>query len=403
MSANRVLLVDDDEIARSAAAEVLRQSGFAVTCAKNVVEALKRISSEPYDALVSDLHLPGAGDGLTVVSAMRQANPSAVTMLLSAFPQMEAAAQAILLQSDEIMVKPMGLIALADVIKHRIAIGPVRNREVESVGAILDRTTETTIDEWYRLVQMDSELMSVSMSRDNRCRHLRPLLRDIVVRLGSSRLIGGKEVISPAAAAHGLNRRFSDYTAAMLVVESRMLQVSIFHSLQSNLASIDFSLLLSGVMSIADEVDSQLSQAIKASPKIRALTEVLLGDSLAMLVTSDRLSIGHSVDFCLNPSCSCRAEDNAWASGSLGGTERSPAPNGPGGRIPESSMGQRATLRPLPCLMRQFSGSRQGKIEDISIPNGLPTSGPMRVKEMRRRVAAGEQTIGLATGYGASR
>ena len=264
MSANRVLLVDDDEIARSAAAEVLRQSGFAVTCAKNVVEALKRISSEPYDALVSDLHLPGAGDGLTVVSAMRQANPSAVTMLLSAFPQMEAAAQAILLQSDEIMVKPMGLIALADVIKHRIAIGPVRNREVESVGAILDRTTETTIDEWYRLVQMDSELMSVSMSRDNRCRHLRPLLRDIVVRLGSSRLIGGKEVISPAAAAHGLNRRFSDYTAAMLVVESRMLQVSIFHSLQSNLASIDFSLLLSGVMSIADEVDSQLSQAIKS-------------------------------------------------------------------------------------------------------------------------------------------
>jgi hypothetical protein len=43
-----------------------------------------------------------------------------------------------------------------------------------------------------------------------------------------------------------------------------MLQVSIFHTLQNNLASIDFSLLLAGVMCIADEVDSQLSQAMKS-------------------------------------------------------------------------------------------------------------------------------------------
>jgi electron transfer flavoprotein alpha/beta subunit len=46
----------------------------------------------------------------------------------------------------------------------------------------------------------------------------------------------------------------------MLVEESRMLQVSIFQTLQNNLHKIDFSLLLIGVMTIADEVDSQLSQ-----------------------------------------------------------------------------------------------------------------------------------------------
>ena len=41
-----------------------------------------------------------------------------------------------------------------------------------------------------------------------------------------------------------------------------MLQVSIFQTLQSNLASIDFSVVLIGVMTIADEIDSQLSQAM---------------------------------------------------------------------------------------------------------------------------------------------
>jgi len=39
-----------------------------------------------------------------------------------------------------------------------------------------------------------------------------------------------------------------------------MLQVSIFQTLQNNLHKIDFSMLLVGVMAIADEVDSQLAQ-----------------------------------------------------------------------------------------------------------------------------------------------
>jgi len=91
-----------------------------------------------------------------------------------------------------------------------------------------------------------------------------------VNRLLSSKTIGSKEVVSPAAAMHGLARRKLGYSAAMLVEESRMLQVCIFQTLQNNLASIDFSLLLIGVMTIADEVDSQLSQAMAS----------FIGDSL---------------------------------------------------------------------------------------------------------------------------
>ena len=85
---------------------------------------------------------------------------------------------------------------------------------------------------------------------------------DLVSRLLSSRPIGSRDFISVTATEHGRNRRVLGYSAPMLVEESRMLQVSIFQTLQNNLASIDFSLLLIGVMTIADEVDSQLSQAM---------------------------------------------------------------------------------------------------------------------------------------------
>jgi hypothetical protein len=72
----------------------------------------------------------------------------------------------------------------------------------------------------------------------------------------------GKASFSLAAHEHGNLRRQQGYTAAMIVEESRILQVSIFKTLQNNLSSVDFSQVLLDVMTIADEVDSQLKQAM---------------------------------------------------------------------------------------------------------------------------------------------
>ena len=48
----------------------------------------------------------------------------------------------------------------------------------------------------------------------------------------------------------------------MVVEESRILQVSIFNTLRKNLDKVDFSKVLTDVITIADEVDSQLKQAV---------------------------------------------------------------------------------------------------------------------------------------------
>jgi hypothetical protein len=57
-------------------------------------------------------------------------------------------------------------------------------------------------------------------------------------------------------------RKSQGYKPAMLVHDSRILQVTLFGTLQKNLSALDFSLLLPDVMTIADEVDSQLTQAM---------------------------------------------------------------------------------------------------------------------------------------------
>jgi len=47
-----------------------------------------------------------------------------------------------------------------------------------------------------------------------------------------------------------------------MVHDSRVIQVTLFGTLQRNLGALDFSLLLPDVLTIADEVDSQLTQAM---------------------------------------------------------------------------------------------------------------------------------------------
>jgi hypothetical protein len=57
-------------------------------------------------------------------------------------------------------------------------------------------------------------------------------------------------------------QRISFRTAAMVVDESRILQVSIFSTLHKNEHRVEFSKLLPDVVTIADEVDAQLKQQI---------------------------------------------------------------------------------------------------------------------------------------------
>jgi DNA-binding response OmpR family regulator len=260
----KVLVVDDNVVLLSTLAQILEVNGFEVTTATNVSDALRLIMSETFDVLLSDLHMPGPGDGLTVVSAMRHSNPRAVTMLLSAFPEMKAAAEAILLQTDQILIKPMNVTALVDAIRQQLAEGAPPPRVVESVATILERSTESSIQDWFERVQLEGDLMAIALSEEVRCAHLPQVFRDLVHRLRSFEPLGTKQLMSLAASQHGVTRRRQGYTADMMVEESRMLQVSIFQTLQNNLATIDFSVVLLGVMTIADEVDSQLGQSMKS-------------------------------------------------------------------------------------------------------------------------------------------
>ncbi|HWY57597.1 MAG TPA: response regulator [Terriglobales bacterium] len=268
--AHRVLLVDDDAAVRSMMTQGLERKGFDVVGAENVTEALRRIADERFDVLISDLHMPNPGDGFTVVSAMRHSQPNALTMLVSGYPDVQSAMAAILLEADEIVVKPFEIGRFTDLVRERVVNRkPVERGTKESVGAILRRCTSAIVEGWLTRTKQSSELNLISLSDEERTGHLPKLVEDLALRLSkpSATDKDSDAIFSAAAVAHGKLRYQQGYTPAMLVHESRILQVTIFGTLQSNLNSLDFSLVLLDVMTIADEVDAQLTQSMDSYMK----------------------------------------------------------------------------------------------------------------------------------------
>ncbi len=257
----RILLAEDHDAVRDMLRTALERDGFEVVAVSNVREALSRIAAEDFDALLSDLHMPHAGDGFTVVSAMRHTHPEAVTLVLSGYPHIEEALSAIRLQADEILTKPIEMSSLRKLIRQKLA-NPVcfRPLPAQSVASILEHDLDATIRDWLALVDQDEELTCIPLSFDDRTGHLPNLLADLIHRLRLPRI--DKADISIPARQHGDLRRKQGYTAPMVVEESRILQVSIFNTLQNNLDRVDFSNVLRDVITIADEVDSQLKQAM---------------------------------------------------------------------------------------------------------------------------------------------
>src|ERR1700721_1547689 len=177
----RILLVDDNEPMRNMLKNILEISRFCVSTAASVSEAIHLIDTEPFDVLLSDLHMPGAGDGFTVISTMRHKQPNAITLLLTGYPALEDAMDAIRLQADEILLKPMPIPELIALIREKLGKRATRQSfDRERMASIMERDAHITIVNWLAAVNSDDELNRILLSAGERTGPLPQLIQDLV-------------------------------------------------------------------------------------------------------------------------------------------------------------------------------------------------------------------------------
>ena len=102
----RLLLVDDDEAACRLLSEVLERESYHIVRALSASEGLAKLGREgPFDAVLTDLRMPGSS-GLDLLRVVRERDPNAIVIVLTAFGDAGTAGEAIRAGAHDFISKP---------------------------------------------------------------------------------------------------------------------------------------------------------------------------------------------------------------------------------------------------------------------------------------------------------
>jgi len=118
-----VLIVEDEDIMRESLRDWLKDEGYEVETAEEGEEALRRIGEKDFGVAVLDLRLPGK-DGLEVLKEATAQNPKLKGIIITAYPSVETAVQAMKIGAVDYVVKPFAPDALEKSIEA--VLGPAQ-------------------------------------------------------------------------------------------------------------------------------------------------------------------------------------------------------------------------------------------------------------------------------------
>ncbi len=139
----RILIADDEPTFLLATAELLRRNGFQVHTAMDGFGAIKLLETQVFDALISDIIMPGNED-LAFVRKATQLDPSLLVILVTAYPALPTAIGAIHLPVESYLVKPVDFQELLEVVQRVVKESQIRR----VLGASQER-----IDIWNQKLQ----------------------------------------------------------------------------------------------------------------------------------------------------------------------------------------------------------------------------------------------------------
>jgi DNA-binding NtrC family response regulator len=93
MMAVRILIVDDERIARENLEHVLRKEGFETVCVDSGAKAIEELANREFDLVMTDLRMQGV-DGMEVVEHTRSRYPNTEVIVITGFATVNTAVEA---------------------------------------------------------------------------------------------------------------------------------------------------------------------------------------------------------------------------------------------------------------------------------------------------------------------
>ena len=108
LQASRVLVVDDEEIARTNLEYILRKEGHQVSTAANGLEALEQVKAQEFDVVLTDLKMEKM-DGLQLLESVKQIAPHTEIIMITGYATVSTAVDALKKGAAHYLSKPIKL------------------------------------------------------------------------------------------------------------------------------------------------------------------------------------------------------------------------------------------------------------------------------------------------------
>jgi len=106
MVSKPILIVDDEPIVQESIRDWLKDAGYQVATAESGEEALELIEKQDFSVMIVDVRLPGK-TGITVLKEVKALRPEIKSIIITAYPSTELAAEAMKLGAIDYLIKPI--------------------------------------------------------------------------------------------------------------------------------------------------------------------------------------------------------------------------------------------------------------------------------------------------------
>jgi len=144
MTDRRILIVDDELSVRGSLEEWFREDGFAVETAEDGQAALRAMERGPYDIVLLDLKMPGM-DGIAVQKRIREIDPAATIIILTAYASVETAVEALKLGAFDYVTKPVDPDDLSNLVRNALHTRALAEENVRLRETVSELTQADTI------------------------------------------------------------------------------------------------------------------------------------------------------------------------------------------------------------------------------------------------------------------
>src|SRR4030043_559861 len=117
--AEKMLIIDDEEIVLKSCRKIFEAEGFEVVTSANPQEGLKLVSEKSFDVILCDWMMPGF-DGLDVVEEVDKRSPNSTVVMISGYPSLGRATEAMKRGAMDYVAKPFRPEEIIEVVKKAV-------------------------------------------------------------------------------------------------------------------------------------------------------------------------------------------------------------------------------------------------------------------------------------------